>query len=416
MFDSLFKQAAAIELHQQAPLYAERLRYLQHLEHLGVARRTLRAIAPLLLAIVSGFALIALRRVTTEQIATLAEIWSSREASKKRRKHGNAARTKFESVARNWFRFLNVLEIKRVDSPFAEELEAYTYYLREERCLSPVTIRVQCCRVAEFLRFVDSRKESLNQVSIDTIDKLIGLKSSRDKLTRPSIQRYCYDLRSFLNFTESRGWSRPSLAAGIRPPRVYRDEVPPVGPSWATIGKLLADTNGNQPGQIRAHAIILLLAVYGLRVSEVRRLTLADLNWQTNLIRIRRTKPNEHVQFYPLSSVVAVALARYLVEVRPRLSRREVFVHLRAPFEPLSNSAIWQLVSHRLLPLEPSLKHHGPHVLRHACATHLLESGMTIKEIGDFLGHKSPASTAVYTAVDLAGLRRVAEFDLTRFL
>ncbi len=56
--------------------------------------------------------------------------------------------------------------------------------------------------------------------------------------------------------------------------------------------------------------------------------------------------------------------------------------------------------------------HHGPHALRHACATHLLAQGLSLKEIGDHLGHQSPEATRVYAKVDLAALRVVADVDL----
>jgi site-specific recombinase XerD len=54
----------------------------------------------------------------------------------------------------------------------------------------------------------------------------------------------------------------------------------------------------------------------------------------------------------------------------------------------------------------------GPHVLRHACATYLLNSGLSLKAVGDHLGHRSLTATQVYAKVDLAGLRTVAAFDL----
>ena len=54
----------------------------------------------------------------------------------------------------------------------------------------------------------------------------------------------------------------------------------------------------------------------------------------------------------------------------------------------------------------------GPHALRHACATRMLAEGLSLKEIGDHLGHRSPRSTLTYTKVDLVGLREVGNFDL----
>jgi integrase len=229
------------------------------------------------------------------------------------------------------------------------------------------------------------------------------------------MQTYAYHLRSFLRYAETQGWCQPGLAAAIRPARVYTGEVLPVGPSWDDVGKLLDQTLGDEHRQIRARAIILLFVLYELRVSEVRRLCVSDLDWKNKLIRVRRSKQSQSIQLYPLTAAVTDALVRYLREVRRRSEHREVFLHLRAPYRPLSSSALWQIVNQRLLPLDLDLKHHGPHSLRHACATRLLEGGMGMKDIGDFLGHRSPASTAVYAAVNLTQLRRVAELDLGRF-
>jgi site-specific recombinase XerD len=59
-----------------------------------------------------------------------------------------------------------------------------------------------------------------------------------------------------------------------------------------------------------------------------------------------------------------------------------------------------------------TLPHYGPHALRQACATHLLEQGLSLKEIGDHLGHVDPETTRLYAKVDLVGLRAVGNFDL----
>jgi len=62
--------------------------------------------------------------------------------------------------------------------------------------------------------------------------------------------------------------------------------------------------------------------------------------------------------------------------------------------------------------LNLNIKHHGPHALRHACATHLINEGVTLKEISDHLGHQGLDTTRIYTKVDLTSLRKVADFNL----
>ena len=78
----------------------------------------------------------------------------------------------------------------------------------------------------------------------------------------------------------------------------------------------------------------------------------------------------------------------------------------------MSNLSLWELVHKRLQSLHVSLPHYGPHILRHACATRLLAAGLSLKEIGDQLGHTDPNTTRIYAKVDLVGLRQVADFDL----
>ena len=77
---------------------------------------------------------------------------------------------------------------------------------------------------------------------------------------------------------------------------------------------------------------------------------------------------------------------------------------------PSGRCTLWKVVGKRLRALNVSLPHYGPHALRHACATRLLAAGLSLKEIGDQLGHTDPDSTRIYAKVDLAGLRRGGRF------
>jgi integrase/recombinase XerD len=416
MFNQLFKSTVSAKHHFDAPLCSERLRYLRHLEQRGAARATLTKTAPYLIAIVTCLGWASPTDITKPQIERAAELWIARQPGSRCKRHGRATRTAFLSIATDWFRFLGILRTEHIEPPYSAQLEAFTTHLRDERAYSWATIRMLRCRTTELLDFLVAQNVSLDEISFDVIDKLTAVKTSRDGLTRRSMQTYAYQLRSFLRYAETQGWCQPGLAAAIRPARVYTGETLPVGPSWDDVGKLLDQTQGDERRQIRARAIILLFALYGMRVSEVRRLCVSDLDWRNGLIRVRRSKQTKSTQLYPLTAAVTDALVRYLRHVRGRSEHREVFLHLRAPYRPLSSSALWQIVNQRLLPLDLGLKHYGPHSLRHACATRLLEGGMRMKDIGDFLGHRSPASTAVYAAVNLTQLRRVAELDLGRFV
>ena len=78
----------------------------------------------------------------------------------------------------------------------------------------------------------------------------------------------------------------------------------------------------------------------------------------------------------------------------------------------LFRSAIYSIVSNRLRELGIQAAHLGPHALRHSCAAKLLADGLTLKEIGDHLGHRSTSATMTYTKIDIEALRQVGDFDL----
>ena len=174
---------------------------------------------------------------------------------------------------------------------------------------------------------------------------------------------------------------------------------------------MLAATGGDDPTSIRDHAIILLLSVYGVRSGEVRRLRLDDIDWRQDRIRFVRSKSGRRDDA-PLVAQVGDAIARYLREARPQSTSRVVFLRVRAPFTPLSPSGLYSTVKSHFPAHERPAKGRGPHGLRHACARHLLESGLSFKEVGDHLGHRDPDTTRIYAKVNLTMLRRVAFDDL----
>jgi integrase len=180
---------------------------------------------------------------------------------------------------------------------------------------------------------------------------------------------------------------------------------------WADVQKLFAALDPSRSTDVRDRAILMLFAIYGLRESEVAMLLLNDIDWEHDQLRVPRAKRRE-AQVYPLLPSVGNALIHYLQSVRRLSSHRELFLTLVSPYRPLSRSGLYDMVSARLKSLNVQCVHRGPHTLRHACATRLVAEGLSLKEIGDHLGHRRPSSTRVYAKVDLGGLREVAAFDL----
>lgn len=410
MFDQLFNCRETVALHSCAPLFKQRVDFLQHCAAGGSPRSTLRRKAHELLVIVEQFNLPPEGLVSIEDIEAASRRWAYRQPSHYKLREAEKTRIHFVRVTRRWISFLDRLQ-RPVTPPYLHLIDEFAAYMEHDKGLSPMTIHSECGHVREFLARCWTDDHSLSNISIKHIDDAIAAKGTRDGCTRGSIKFYASSLRSFFRYAEMKHWCRPRLAEAIMAPRVYQHEMVPAGPSWNIVEQLLANTEGNRPVDIRDRAILMLFAKYGLRSEEVQGLQLEHLDWEQEVIHILRPKPRR-VQHFPLLPSVGEAILRYLTEVRLRRPSRYVFLSVKAPYSPLTRSALWKAVSDRIRPLNASIRHYGPHALRHACATRLLAEGFSIKEIADHLGHRDLDSTGVYAKVDVAGLREVAEFEL----
>ena len=184
-----------------------------------------------------------------------------------------------------------------------------------------------------------------------------------------------------------------------------------MGPSWDDVKLLIANMDTDRPRDIRDKAIVMLFAIYGFRSTEVSGLRLEDIDWEQNIISVSRVKRRGR-QIYPLIPIVGNAIICYLRKVRPQSSFREIFLTLTPAFRPFARGTLYHVTSERMKELGIRSPHVGPHSLRHACATRLVDEGFSLKEIGDHLGHRCSFATRIYAKVDLQSLREVASFDI----
>jgi len=393
MFDQLFKCPRVLVRLRTSPLLKERLAYLRHLASQGYARSSLRDTARDQLTILNllGFDRRPCKTVTLDEI--------KRKASYRQ-----------YLFAVRWLRFAGRLPQRPVPLyPCAKKIRAFVDHMDRNKGLSPDTIRVRCVYVAQFLKRLRLKHDSLQGITPHRFDIAFQRMLNSEGYARSTVKACADSLRAFFRFAETRNWCRKGLAASIRRPRVFSQASLPLGPSWDDVQRLLATTEGNQRHKIRARAILMLFAVYGLRMGETRGLKLEDFDWEHETFTVVSSKA-KRARTYPLTRSVGDAILRYLREVRPRSPHRELFLSLKPPFRPVTT--LYGLVDERLRSLGVTLPHYGPHSLRHACAGHLLAAGLSLKEIGDQLGHKTPETTRVYAKVDLMGLRDVADFDM----
>lgn len=413
VFETLFSRASAVNRHRNAPLAAERTAYLKNLADQGTPLSVVRRAAFVCRWIAERIRRWPRdRKLRDEDLTMLAVSWAHRRSTNRRRAVLRPSpKGSFRSVAKGFLREAGMLATVPISppGPYEDRIQAFIAEQRETQGLAPDTIAFRGKQVRRLAAYLEDRGfdlENLNPSHLDGYFQHLAASWGRVSLRSAAVA-----LRAWLKYCEQEGYVQPGLAKAILVPRVYSQEGIPLGPTWEQVSRVIADTEGTKPAQLRAHAVLLLLAVYGMRSGELRRLRLDGIDWMKETIRIVRSKSGRQ-DTYPLDATVGNAIARYLRHGRPRSDSRVLFLTIQAPFRPLSPAALAYMVRSRLARVISTRKGLSPHALRHACARHLVDAGLTLKEIGDHLGHRCPEATRIYTKVDLTALRLVALEDL----
>jgi integrase/recombinase XerD len=411
MLESLFKNPTVFARHRRAPLFEERDRYLERCVRQGYAYNSLLRIARELFQIVQLLKIPPESLVTIQQITIAAEKWARRQYRSGRAHFLKWSRKLFIGVATDWLRFIGRLnEPTDEHLPFEGIIEEFCGWMNVERGLSSVTIHNYSWHLKQFLQWCEKHKRPLVSIQVSDIDAFLGSRGAHG-WCRVSIASSAKALKAFCHYAGRRGWCNPQIAPAVQGPRLFSHDTLPSGPSWKEVERLISYVTSDHPRDIRDRAIILLFAIYGLRSSEVARLCLEDIDWENNRISVYRPKQRK-TQIYPLISTVGNAIIRYLRTARQQSSHREIFLTLRAPLSPLSAGGLNNIVSRCIINAGVQTRHKGPHALRHACAMHLVSKGLSLKEIGDHLGHSSMFATRIYAKVNIEQLRLVADLDL----
>lgn len=410
MFKKLFNLPNVLSRYKNAPFSEEQERYLLHCEQQGYAQTTLHVMANDLYWVARKLSVYPDLIVTPKQIKEAARSWSEREHHFGHKLSKQWTRARFIRVATKWLRFLGRLREPVDRSPFSKVIADFSRWLEYERGLLATTINGWCSCLKEFLHWYSTKKRPISTIKVTDVDEFLKY-CGRKKNSRITINNKATGLRAFFRYAGKKGLCDPLISETIKGPRIFSEENLPSGPSWKDVRRLIDSMKTDKSVDIRNLPIIMLFAIYGLRVMEVAKLKLEDIDWENDLISVSRSKGRRH-QIYPLSPIVGNAILKYLQEVRPKCQWRKVFLTFSTPVRPISRGGLYSIVQRSMLALGISNPRMGPHSLRHACASHLVDKGFSIKEIGDHLGHRSSSATRIYAKVDLPALREVAKFDL----
>lgn len=412
MFDRLVKRSNCVWIYQTGRFAEERRIFLAEMNARGYGLRALRILNPILLAVAERMNIRREGLITEKQILRAAEDWvQKRSLPVATAETRNTATKRFIYVAKNWFRFLGKWQDPVRNPQFKPALDAFLRELRDNRGYAGGTLSTRESALNVFFEWLAKQDISLNEVSPATLAAYFVQNKAR-AWKKGTIKAYVQSLRAFFRYASQREWCGSGLAETIQSPRMYSMVGLPEGPTWEQIQSLLSNLNTDRPSHIRDRAIILLLSVYGMRIGEVCGLTLDDVDWTHEKIRVRRPK-SKRVQEFPLTTEVGNAILKYLRKVRPQCSSRSLFLTLRQPYRPILTNGTSACIALHVRALGCQLPHYGPHSLRHACATHLLDEGFSLKEIGDHLGHRSSRSTRIYAKVQRSKLQQVPAVKLS---
>ncbi len=218
-----------------------------------------------------------------------------------------------------------------------------------------------------------------------------------------------YVVRDLARTLEERGMCDGSLAASMPVIPGHKHCSAPSSYSTDEVSLLLAsEPSGRCPSRTRA--VMLLAAVLGMRVGDIKSLRLADVDWRMKRLTFTQSKTGVG-QVLPMPDEVWLALADYVRNERPDVCDGRLFVTACAPHHPIdSQDAFHRSVTRRFADagVDFAGKHHGMHSLRHSAATNMLAEGTPYPTISAVPGHSSTNVTRRHLSIDVESLRDMA--------
>ncbi len=296
------------------------------------------------------------------------------------------------------------------DNPFERQAPGFLTYLVEEKGLRPSSMLHYRYHLHQFAAYL--RRIGVNDLATLSPTVLSGFiaEYAPPRIAWTTMRNACGTLRVFLRYLHREGVTTKDLSTLIEFPQSYRHAGLPRSISWEQVEQVLASIDRRSATGKRDYAMMMLLATYGLRACEVAALTLDDVDWRNERLKIRDRKAG-NTTTYPLSAVVGTAIIDYLKNARPTTAYREVFMRTVAPLVPIGHAAVVSRAGYFIRKANIRVPRPGSHVLRHSCVQRLLNAHFSLKHIGDYVGHRSASSTQIYGKIAVEQLREVALGD-----
>lgn len=283
-------------------------------------------------------------------------------------------------------------------------IDAFLAVVAVEKGLARNTVDAYARDLAGLAEFLLGRG-ALEWRNVSETDLRAFLSSLRARgLSARSIARHVVTLRRFLLFLEGEGVLKNNPLPTIFPspgPRKLPQTL-----SGDDVRKLLSKPDPTKSLGARDQAMLELLYATGLRVSELVRLQLQQINFQGNYLIVKGK--GAKVRAVPFGKWARDKLWSYLNHERVLLlkGRTSPFIFTNRSGKALTRQGFWKMIRRYALAAGIE-KRVTPHTLRHCFATHLLEGGADLRSVQSMLGHADISTTQIYTHVDGARLKKV---------
>jgi integrase/recombinase XerD len=289
----------------------------------------------------------------------------------------------------------------------AHTMSAFLDYLKVEKGLAPLTIAAYTTDICQFADFLETHKQVLTgarrndvrdfiqQLFSNSVDgRSVGRKlSALRHLYRYLLLDKKIDHDPTLNIDSPKQWK-------VLPKALARDEMEKTlaGPHPTSDSKLAIAI------AVRDRAMLEVFYAAALRVSEIVQAKLEDLKLETGYMLVRGKGDKERI--VPLGKSAQAALAEYLGAPRGTLvaSKSSPYLFLARGAHRLTRQRVWQMVKSASRAAGRSA---SPHMLRHSCASHMVENGADLRTVQTILGHSDISTTQVYTHLALDRLKTV---------
>lgn len=286
-------------------------------------------------------------------------------------------------------------------------IQQFLDHLRVERQASVATVAAYGHDLAAFARFLEGRgKGEVGDVRpIDVLDDMAAL--TAQGLSARSQARALVALRQLFRFLKAERLCELDPTEEVDLPRFGRKL--PVFLTLDEVDRLLAVPDRGSPRGVRDGAMLETLYATGLRVSELVKLRLGDVNLEAGyLVAFGKGKKQRLV---PLGEAAVAAIKGYLESARPHLLRESAqpttdVLFLTRLGRGMTRQGFWKIIT-ALARAAGIRKPISPHKLRHSFATHLVERGADLRAVQSMLGHADIGTTEIYTHLSRAHLRSV---------